>query len=237
MGLLDIFGDSSQATGEFNSEQNALNQAGGLINTGIGQTSGAQAQLAQILSALMGGMGTSGTGATGATPSWANVQLTNAPNPNQPFTPQEIATLQQAGALNVGQTASQLGQAQQSNLGQRGLADSSAANQANQGLQLYKDQQLAANNANITQEGIQLGNQYRQENNQNALNQGQYNAGMFSQLYGMNQQANPYISALQSLGGAYGNLGGQYADMAGTTGTNLGSLLGMLGGAYIKATM
>lgn len=89
---------------------------------------------------------------TFATPDWT-----------QPFTPQEKATLMQLGSMNTNDMTSKLGQAQQTNLNQRGIGNSSAGNALAPNLELFRQSELAKNSANLLNAELTRGDALRAE--------------------------------------------------------------------------
>ena len=100
-------------------------------------------------------------------------------------------------------------------------------------LDLYKRQQLASNDANITQAGIARSDALRNETNQNALTRAGLNqslrseaANNFANLFSASTTPSQYLSLLNGVGQNYQGIANNYSNMANANGQMWGSLLG-----------
>lgn len=152
---------------------------------------------------------------TFATPDWQN-----------PFSPQEKATLMQLGSMNTNDMTSKLGQAQQTNLNQRGIGNSSAGNALAPNLELFRQSELAKNSANLLNAELTRGDALRNEGKQTA-----------SGLWGLANYQVPggtvgsYLPTLQQLMAAQQEAAGRYGANAAAQNAAFGQLIGTLGGA------
>jgi hypothetical protein len=207
--LSEFFGmDAADQAGDLQDEMLNLIRAYG--------TPALQAQLQSIT-----GMQPSVTSAQGTLSSlMANPSTFATPDWQNPFTPQEISTMQQLGAMDVNNMTNKLGDVQRSDLNQRGISNSSAGNALAPNLELYRQSELAKNNADILSKSLARSDQLRSEGKTTAGNL--WNMANYSVPGGT---VGSYTSTLASL---IESLQKEAASQGTTAGGLLGILLGKI---------
>jgi len=244
MGNLFKMPGADEAEANARRSESITGQLSNLVDKGISESEPYNQQIQAWLSQLMGvspDVATmAGVGGGSSLPSWlqtptntSGMGFASTPDWTKPFTDSELATLQQMGAMNVNNTAKSLGNSMDSSLSRRGLSGSSAGAMMPAQLDLYKRQQLASNDANITQAGIARSDALRNETNQNALTRAGLNqslrseaANNFANLFSASTTPSQYLNLLNGVGQNYQGIAKNYSDIASANGQMWGSIVG-----------
>jgi hypothetical protein len=256
--LLDSLGYSAANNWGFGagtpSVHGAVTQPGGVGNLYQQLDRMRSAAEAQKTSITPGPMPTAAPVTPQALPSWMQVPtdasqmgFADVPDWTKPFSPEELAIMRQAGALDVNKTASDLSAQNLKSLSQRGISNSSGGVSLSPMVELYRRTQLAKNNADILGASKTRSDALRAETNQQALTKAGINQNLrgesaqnFQTLYNLASGQTPsgqigqYTGTLSGLAGSAqdrANAWGQIAQQAnaagwGTIGTVAGAFIG-----------